>query len=41
MSGVLLLERSGRLKVLDRSGPALVARYLDEMTARLHPKSHS
>lgn len=34
MSGVLLLERSGRLKVLDQSGPALVARYLDEMAAR-------
>ncbi|HUT48871.1 MAG TPA: TetR/AcrR family transcriptional regulator [Alphaproteobacteria bacterium] len=35
MSGVLLLERSGRLKVLDQSGPALVARHLDELTARL------
>lgn len=35
MSGVLLLERSGRLKVLDQSGPALAARYLDEMAARL------
>jgi AcrR family transcriptional regulator len=35
ISGVLLMERSGRLKVLDQSGPALVARYLDDMTARL------
>lgn len=35
ISGVLLIERSGRLKVLDQSGPALVARYLDDMTARL------
>jgi AcrR family transcriptional regulator len=39
MSGVLLLERSGRLKVLDQSGPALVARYLDAMTARLGESS--
>jgi AcrR family transcriptional regulator len=37
IAGVLLLERSGRLKVLDQSGPAMVARYLDEMTARLSP----
>ena len=35
ISGVLLMERSGRLKVLDQSGPELVARYLDDMTARL------
>jgi len=33
--GVLLMERSGRLKVLGQSGPALVARYLDDMTGRL------
>jgi AcrR family transcriptional regulator len=35
ISGVLLMERSGRLKVLGQSGPALVARYLDDMTTRL------
>jgi len=39
MSGVLLLERSGRLKVLGQSGPALVARHLDELTARLAHRS--
>jgi AcrR family transcriptional regulator len=35
VSGVLLMERSGRLKVLGQSGPALVDRYLDDMTVRL------
>jgi len=35
ISGVLLMERSGRLKVLGQSGPVLVARYLDDMTTRL------
>jgi AcrR family transcriptional regulator len=35
IAGVLLLERSGRLKVFDQSGSAMVARYLDEMTRRL------
>jgi len=35
LSGVLLLERSGRLKVLDQTGAALVERYLEHMTTRL------
>lgn len=35
MSGVLLMERSGRLKVLGYDPQALVARYLDDMIARL------
>ena len=35
MSGVLLLERSGRLKVLGHEGGALVGRYLEDMAARL------
>ena len=35
LSGVLLLERSGRLKVLDQNGAALVSRYLAQTTSRL------
>lgn len=35
LCGVLLLERSGRLKVLEQAGEELVGKYLAEMIARL------
>ncbi len=35
LCGVLLLERSGRLKVLEQAGEDLVGKYLAEMIARL------
>ena len=35
LCGVLLLERSGRLKVLEQDGGDLVGKYLNEMIARL------
>lgn len=37
LCGVLLLERSGRLKVFDQDGAALVRRHLDQVVARLKP----
>lgn len=38
LCGVLLLERTGRLKVLEQAGEDLIGRYLAEMIARVDAK---